>query len=59
MPDTTVSVLTSVTDVSAADWDGLACPEATSGRPIDPFTTHRFLVALGQGRRTLMRRPLQ
>jgi uncharacterized protein len=46
MPDATVSVLTSVTEVSATDWDGLACPEAAVGRPIDPFTTHRFLAAL-------------
>ena len=46
MPDANVSVLNSVTDVSASDWDGLACPEAASGRPIDPFTTHRFLAAL-------------
>ncbi|MCF8512264.1 MAG: GNAT family N-acetyltransferase, partial [Rhodobacteraceae bacterium] len=32
--------------VAAADWDGLACPEGAEGRPIDPFTTHRFLLAL-------------
>ncbi|MCF2871753.1 GNAT family N-acetyltransferase [Octadecabacter sp. G9-8] len=29
-----------------AEWDACACPEATDGRPIDPFTTHRFLKAL-------------
>ena len=33
-------------DLPAAAWDALACPEAAIGRPIDPFTTHRFLAAL-------------
>ena len=46
MPDTEVSVLSSLTDISAQDWDAVACPEATVGRAIDPFTTHRFLSAL-------------
>ena len=46
MPDTEVSVLSSLTDVSAPDWDSVACPEASVGRAIDPFTTHRFLAAL-------------
>ena len=32
--------------VSAEDWDRLAAPEQATGRPIDPFTTHRFLAAL-------------
>jgi len=32
--------------ISAADWDSCACPEAATGRAIDPFTTHRFLLAL-------------
>jgi predicted N-acyltransferase len=33
--------------IPAADWDALACPEAQGGgRPLDPFTTHRFLAAL-------------
>ena len=32
--------------IRAQDWDALACPEAATGRPIDPFTTHRFLAAL-------------
>jgi predicted N-acyltransferase len=32
--------------IEAADWDACACPEATDGRPNDPFTTHRFLKAL-------------
>ena len=32
--------------IRAQDWDALACPEAATSRPIDPFTTHRFLAAL-------------
>ena len=32
--------------IPAAEWDALACPEAATGRPLDPFTTHRFLAAL-------------
>ena len=46
MPDTEVSVLSSLTDISAQDWDAVACPEAADGRAVDPFTTHRFLAAL-------------
>ena len=46
MPDTEVSVLSSLTEVSEQDWDAVACPEVALGRPIDPFTTHRFLAAL-------------
>ena len=46
MPDTEVSVLSSLADVSAQDWDSVACPEAAHGRAVDPFTTHRFLAAL-------------
>ena len=41
-----VSALSAVSDVAASDWDACACPEAAVGRPIDPFTTHRFLSAL-------------
>ncbi len=36
----------SLSDIDPADWDACACPEATEGRPIDPFTTYRFLKAL-------------
>ncbi|NEY89994.1 GNAT family N-acetyltransferase [Tabrizicola oligotrophica] len=32
--------------IPAEIWDALACPEAVSGRALDPFTTHRFLLAL-------------
>jgi predicted N-acyltransferase len=36
-----------VAAIDAAEWDALAAPEtAGGGRPFDPFTTHRFLVAL-------------
>ncbi|MGC9369478.1 MAG: GNAT family N-acetyltransferase [Paracoccaceae bacterium] len=41
-----ITVLSSLADIPAGDWDACACPEATEGRPIDPFTTHRFLKAL-------------
>ena len=50
MPDDTptqVTVLSEIADVSARDWDACACLEGVDGgRPIDPFTTHRFLCAL-------------
>ena len=36
----------SLADIDSADWDACACPEAADGRPVDPFTTHRFLKAL-------------
>ncbi|MBI1418726.1 MAG: GNAT family N-acetyltransferase [Limimaricola sp.] len=42
-----ITTHTRIDDISAADWDGCACPEtADGGRPHDPFTTHRFLKAL-------------
>ncbi|WP_146588463.1 GNAT family N-acetyltransferase [Puniceibacterium confluentis] len=42
-----INVLTSLRQIEAADWDACACPEAADGgRPLDPFTTHRFLLAL-------------
>lgn len=45
-PGFTIDVCSSINDISAAAWDACACPEATEGRPIDPFTTHRFLSAV-------------
>ena len=37
----------SLAEIPARDWDACACPEAADGgRPLDPFTTHRFLHAL-------------
>ena len=42
-----VTALSGLGDIAAADWDACACPEAADGgRPVDPFTTHRFLSAL-------------
>jgi uncharacterized protein len=36
----------SLSDIPEADWDAIAAPEQFVGRPLDPFTTHRFLAAL-------------
>lgn len=41
-----VHVHGSLGEIDAGEWDACACPEAESGRPKDPFTTHRFLKAL-------------
>ncbi|WP_212523775.1 GNAT family N-acetyltransferase [Actibacterium sp. MT2.3-13A] len=41
-----ITVLSSLAEIPASDWDACACPEAAAGRPNDPFTTHRFLKAL-------------
>ncbi len=38
-----LTLLNGMAEVAAADWDGLS---AGSGRPLDPFTTHRFLHAM-------------
>lgn len=47
MGEIEISVLTSLSEIPAGDWDACACPEvADGGRPVDPFTTHRFLKAL-------------
>lgn len=49
-----VEVIGGLDEVQAADWD--ACAGALDPRPVDPFTTHRFLRALetsgSVGRRT-------
>ena len=42
----------SLTDIPAPEWDAIAAPEQAVGRPIDPFTTHRFLAALETSRST-------
>ena len=45
MPDQIeIRIQPSISDIPAAEWDACACPE--SSRPVDPFTTHRFLSAL-------------
>jgi len=42
-----IRVLGSLSQIAARDWDACACPEAADGgAPLDPFTTHRFLIAL-------------
>lgn len=42
-----VTAHSSLAEIDPRDWDGCACPEAeTGGRPVDPFTTWRFLHAL-------------
>ncbi|MDA5092628.1 GNAT family N-acetyltransferase [Aliiroseovarius sp. KMU-50] len=48
MTDTQVNIRAhaSLSEIAPQDWDACACPEAASDRPIDPFTTHRFLYAL-------------
>lgn len=44
-----INVLSSLSDISSEDWDACACPETADGKqPNDPFTTHRFLLALEQ-----------
>lgn len=40
------SLRPSIAEIAAEEWDSLAAPDKTTGRPIDPFTTHRFLSAL-------------
>jgi predicted N-acyltransferase len=56
MPDGTetaieIEVTGRVADIPAGDWDACAAPEAADGgRPVDPFTTHRFLKALEDSR---------
>ncbi|WP_045387802.1 GNAT family N-acetyltransferase [Falsirhodobacter sp. alg1] len=40
----TVTAHEGFASIPAAEWDALAAPDA--GRPADPFTTHRFLMAL-------------
>ncbi|MBC7137322.1 MAG: N-acetyltransferase [Defluviimonas sp.] len=46
-----VSVLDAIGELPAAEWDACACPESADGsRPVDPFTTHRFLDALETSR---------
>ncbi len=46
-----IETLSSLRDIAPEDWDACACPEvADGGRPLDPFTTHRFLLALEDSR---------
>ena len=41
-----IDAVPSIDAIDAAGWDACAAPEAADGRPLDPFTTHRFLKAL-------------
>ncbi len=42
-----IEIAGSLAAIAESDWDACACPEiADGGRPVDPFTTHRFLRAL-------------
>ena len=41
----TVSLLKDFAQIAPAQWDAMA-GDGAAGRPIDPFTTHRFLAAL-------------
>lgn len=41
-----ITAHTTLSAIGPADWDACACPEAATGRAIDPFTTYRFLKAL-------------
>lgn len=42
-----IEAIGSLSQIDAAEWDACAAPEAADGaRPLDPFTTHRFLKAL-------------
>ena len=44
------TLLDRMTDIPAAAWDAMACPGGQ--RPVDPFTTHRFLAALDRSKST-------
>lgn len=47
----TVKACASLAEIGQEAWDACACPEAAEGgRPVDPFTTYRFLKALEDSR---------
>lgn len=41
-----ITAISSLSTITAEEWDACACPEASEGRAIDPFTTYRFLKTL-------------
>jgi hypothetical protein len=41
-----ITLYDSFAQIDPAQWDAMAAPEQSTGRPQDPFTTHRFLAAL-------------
>jgi len=45
-PQVEIKAVGSIADIGQVDWDACACPEADSGRAMDPFTIYRFLKAL-------------
>ena len=51
-PQDSLTLYDSLTEIPGAEWDAVACPEAATGRPVDPFTTHRFLSALDRSKST-------
>ncbi len=46
--ETDTRVCRSIGEIAPDAWDACACPEVRQdgGRPVDPFSTHRFLLAL-------------
>jgi predicted N-acyltransferase len=47
MAEIEITLHAAFAEIPAQEWDALACPETVSGgRPVDPFTTHRFFMAL-------------
>ena len=41
-----ITVLGALDEIPSAEWDACAGDGVTGARPVDPFTTHRFLAAL-------------
>ena len=51
MKNITVSLIKNIIEIDPITWDSCACPEVKNGsRPIDPFTTFRFLYALEESK---------
>jgi len=48
--DISVEIIRSLSALNAQDWDTCADPQTMSDRPLDPFTTYRFLRALEDSR---------
>ena len=51
MTNIKVSLIKNIKEIDPDIWDSCACPEVKNGsRPIDPFTTFRFLSALEESK---------
>ena len=51
MTDIKVTLINTLKDIDPLIWDQCACPETKNGaRPLDPFTTFRFLFALEESK---------